>query len=438
MKKLISLVLTAILILGSVSVCFGADTSIRYAYRTKNLIEYDTTNNVSNIRVKLTVPNYLGVLSVDLQTSEGSGSQNVLVVYVPDNKWDNGSYYSAVSGVISSGASKVYSYNDELILWKDIYNYGFLPHQGGQYTSDYNSLQMHFLNGPGLYTALSSIYYSDKDLGLNTVAEMQSKAPVSLKLTAAGYPFILALNDTTIEHFMDHGTLSSYSKFNWPGLKDLIEDSRYELASAAADQALANFKTRKNYYNGVFLDVAVGKTAWYDENVRTVYRLGLMEGNEGYFNPDGNITLAQAIAMACRMHNIYNGGNGSFSEGPVWYSVYVNYAKKNGIISATDFNAVTKGNSAYNRYATRGEMAYIFRNAMPSDALPKINKVNSIPDVYTSTKYRTAIYDLYKAGVLEGDAKHRFYPNNNITRAEAAAIISRMAVKSLRSTFTLR
>ncbi|MCF0150972.1 MAG: S-layer homology domain-containing protein [Firmicutes bacterium] len=438
MKKLISLALAAVLILGNVSMCFGADTSIRYSYRTKNLIEYDTINTVSSIRVKLTVPNYIGSLDVELQTSEGSGMQKVHVVYLPDNKWDNGSYYGAVSGVINSGANKVYSYNGDLVLWKDLYSYGFLAHPGGQYTADYNSLQMHFLNGPGLYTALASIYYSTSDLGLNTVAEMQSKAPGSLKLTGAGYPFILALNDTTIKYFYEHGTLNSYSKFDWPGLKDLLEDSRYEIESVAAEQALKNFKARKNYYNGVFLDVGIGKTAWYDDNVKTVYRLGLMEGNDGYFDPNGNITLAQAIAMACRLHNIYNGGNGAFSEGPIWFSVYVNYAKKNGIIKNTDFNAVTKGNSAYSRYATRAEMAYIFCNAMPADALPKINRVTNIPDVYTSTKYMTSIYDLYQAGVCEGDAKHRFYPNNNITRAEAAAIISRMADTSLRSRFTLR
>ena len=46
MKKLISLALAAVLILGNVSMCFGADTSIRYSYRTKNLIEYDTINPV--------------------------------------------------------------------------------------------------------------------------------------------------------------------------------------------------------------------------------------------------------------------------------------------------------------------------------------------------------------------------------------------------------
>ncbi|MBR0440779.1 MAG: S-layer homology domain-containing protein, partial [Firmicutes bacterium] len=355
---------------------------------------------------------------------------------LPDSKWDNGSYYSAVSGTVNS-SMKIYDSTDSLVLWNDLYSYGFIPISGGVYTSDYNSLQMHFLNGPGLYTGLATINYTQTDQGYKSLEEVKSKAAGTLRMTAAGFPFILALDDSTIEYFMTNGRLNNLSKFDWPGLKDLIESSRYEMPSLEAEQALKNFTKKNNYFKGVFLDVGVSGSAWYDENVKSVYQLGLMQGDGGYFRPSDNITLAQAIAMAARLHNIYSGGSGKFSEGPVWYSVYVNYAKKNGIITNTDFDARAKGDQVYKRYATRGEMAYIFANAMPSDALPRINTVKSVPDVFGSTKYRTQILRLYEAGIVEGSNGHRFYPSNNVTRAEAAAIISRMAIKDLRLSFRM-
>ena len=436
MKKIISVMLIAVLLLGSFGTCFGTEGQIRYGYRTKTLSQYDTTNTVSGIRVKLSVPNYLGTINVRLETTEGTGTTDVLVVYLPDSKWDNGSYYSAVSGTVNS-SMKIYDSTDSLVLWNDLYSYGFIPISGGVYTSDYNSLQMHFLNGPGLYTGLATINYTQTDQGYKSLEEVKSKAAGTLRMTAAGFPFILALDDSTIEYFMTNGRLNNLSKFDWPGLKDLIESSRYEMPSLEAEQALKNFTKKNNYFKGVFLDVGVSGSAWYDENVKSVYQLGLMQGDGGYFRPSDNITLAQAIAMAARLHNIYSGGSGKFSEGPVWYSVYVNYAKKNGIITNTDFDARAKGDQVYKRYATRGEMAYIFANAMPSDALPRINTVKSIPDVFSSTRYRTQILRLYEAGIVEGSNGHRFYPSNNVTRAEAAAIISRMAIKDLRLSFRM-
>ena len=61
-----------------------------------------------------------------------------------------------------------------------------------------------------------------------------------------------------------------------------------------------------NTYNGDFSDVA--STAWYSENVKTAYELGFMNGkSEGKFDPDGRVTVVEAITMASRLHAIYNG-----------------------------------------------------------------------------------------------------------------------------------
>lgn len=145
------------------------------------------------------------------------------------------------------------------------------------------------------------------------------------------------------------------------------------------------------------------------------------------FDPEGTITIAEAIAMAARLHNICMSGSGEFTQGTPWYDVYVNYAIENGIIRNDDFRD-------YSLKATRAEMAYIFASAVPK-TLVKINNVGSIPDVNENTKYHDSIFLLYRAGVLTGnDASGTFAPDTEITRAQAAAIITRIAIPSERKT----
>ena len=52
----------------------------------------------------------------------------------------------------------------------------------------------------------------------------------------------------------------------------------------------------------------------------------------------------------------------------------------------------------------------------------------TVPDVTAATPYAEAIYSMYAKGVLSGvDGNFTFRPGGTVTRAEAAAIVSRMA-----------
>ena len=52
--------------------------------------------------------------------------------------------------------------------------------------------------------------------------------------------------------------------------------------------------------------------------------------------------------------------------------------------------------------------------------------------------YASAVYRLYRAGILAGsDANGTFSPLSYITRAEAAAVVSRMADSDNRIAFSL-
>lgn len=88
--------------------------------------------------------------------------------------------------------------------------------------------------------------------------------------------------------------------------------------------------------------------------------------------------------------------------------------------------------------ATRAQFAAILARALPAEALTAQNSVpiDSVPDVPASAA--GGIYTLYRAGILTGsDGKGTFNPNSTISRAEVAAIVTRMADKSLRKSITL-
>ena len=69
-----------------------------------------------------------------------------------------------------------------------------------------------------------------------------------------------------------------------------------------------HFQRSQSYTQDLFIDVS--DFAWYAGSVSEAYELGLMEGNGfGIFEPDGRITLAQAITIASRIHATYYQGS---------------------------------------------------------------------------------------------------------------------------------
>ena len=200
-------------------------------------------------------------------------------------------------------------------------------------------------------------------------------------------------------------------------------------SGAASTTPMANFVKANTYVRGQFSDV--NESAWYGYDqqkvIASAFEYGLMQGNNAtIFNPLGNVTVAEALAIAARVHSIYTTGTANFTQGIPWYSVYVEYTVRTGIIMSNDFADVS-------RPATRAEMAYIFSRALPQSEFAAQNTVNSLPDVTSATGYSEPIFLLYRAGVLAGsDAPGTFYPSNPITRAEAAAIITRVILPDSR------
>lgn len=199
---------------------------------------------------------------------------------------------------------------------------------------------------------------------------------------------------------------------------------------AAASGGMSAFSPVRSYRSGQFSDVS--DDAWYAADVRLVYEYGLMNGTgSDTFAPDATITVTQAIAVAARINRIYDTGRDDFLQGRLWYDAYVRYALDRGII-ASRFNC--------RRTATRAEAADILSRSLPESALRAKNTVSdgAIPGVSPKSEYADGIYRLYRAGVLSGsDSRGTFSPDEPITRAEAAALIARIIMPSMRLSFTL-
>lgn len=191
----------------------------------------------------------------------------------------------------------------------------------------------------------------------------------------------------------------------------------------------SKFSASTDYYG--FLDA--DESAWYGSQqqgvIKSVVQLGIMNGyTDGTFHPIGNITLSEAIKMAAVVHATCNNQTISFSasDGGKWYDTYLNYCVKNRIVSSDEY-------SSLDAYATRAQIAHIFAKATSDFAVVNDIDYDYISDVSERSEYADEILALYRAGILTGDERTRaFRPSDTITRAEAAAIISRVALPTTR------
>lgn len=199
---------------------------------------------------------------------------------------------------------------------------------------------------------------------------------------------------------------------------------------AAAFAGYENF-TLSAGRTAAFADVPAD--AWYAGSVQTAYGCGLIDGkSDRVFDPDGSLTLAEAVKLAACLHRVYAEGTAAFAPSAPWYQTYVDYARQAGMLTAdyADFDAA----------ATRADFAALFAAALPAEALAAVGDVEdgAIPDVSASDAYADAVYTLYRAGVLTGaDDTGRFLPQSGIRRSEVAAIVARMADPALREVVTL-
>ena len=169
---------------------------------------------------------------------------------------------------------------------------------------------------------------------------------------------------------------------------------------------------------------------WYALWVDISYNVGLTSGvGGGRFAPEQILTVAEALKLAATVESRYRGDEfyQRTDTGAYWYLPAVEYCESNRIIQPGAFSQ-----EDYGRPITRREAAELFAATSLAQSLPEINDLDrvrrSVPDVPAGTAGAEAVYALYAKGILTGvDGGLTFHPGGTFSRAEAAAIVSRLA-----------
>jgi hypothetical protein len=204
------------------------------------------------------------------------------------------------------------------------------------------------------------------------------------------------------------------------------------ISLANTENSLTNFSKVQTYSEGTFIDIS----GWYVDFVKEAYEYGIVSGvGNNRFAPQNNLTTQEAITIGARIHAIYKYGYDAVDSkiddyslpDDQWYSKFVAYAKAEGIIGV-EFDYLIGQN------ITRAQMVHCWsRILLPAD-MPKVNTVNSLPDVNDSTEYKDSIFMMYEAGILSGtDSIGTFNPDRAITRAECSTIFMKLIDKASRS-----
>lgn len=172
-----------------------------------------------------------------------------------------------------------------------------------------------------------------------------------------------------------------------------------------------------------FSDVPSG--TWYFESVKAAYCYALINGRgENQFQPEENLTVAEAITLAARIHAAYYGNTVPVFVGGNWYDGAVSYAKQNGI----------PVEGAYNAPATREEFVHILAASLPVEELWSNAGAVEFADK-SLFQHPDAIDLLCQAGVINGISRNGlcfFDPDSLITRAQVSAVITRMVIPDSR------
>lgn len=161
-----------------------------------------------------------------------------------------------------------------------------------------------------------------------------------------------------------------------------------------------------------------------DETMQSLFELGLV-GDGAQLEADRELTYAEAAMLAARAHADVHRETIAKSLGK-WYTPYLNYAKKHGLIDEIPDNP--------ERPVLRYEAAEML--AAVSDPA-EINDIREVPDI-VGTTYEAAVLKLYRAGLTLGtDSRGDFLPGGSLTAAQAAEWYLRLFGKQACLTGTL-
>ncbi len=181
----------------------------------------------------------------------------------------------------------------------------------------------------------------------------------------------------------------------------------------------------------VFTDVAPDD--WFYGDVEYVNEKGLMKGvAEATFAPDAPLSRAMCATILYRMAGEPDVSRLSnvFTDVPegTWYTDAAKWGRSAGIIYGKEYYSLAPGDNI-----TRAEFATMLCRYADHKALglPENREYTQFADEKDIPDYaETQISLLYCSEVINGKPGNKFAPNDNSTRAEAAAMLRRFSENS--------
>ncbi len=176
----------------------------------------------------------------------------------------------------------------------------------------------------------------------------------------------------------------------------------------------------------------VPKNAWYHEAVDFVQADGLMNGTgNGKFSPNAKINRAMFVTILYRLAGSpENPKESNFSDVPEnrYYTQAVDWAVEHEIVFGTG-----KTTFSPNRNITREEMACMIARYVEGIHAPFLDGPYAeqyFADQDTTSPFaKEAIELMRKTGLLQGNKESCVRPHGDATRAEAATVYMRLALK---------
>ncbi|MFB0920033.1 MAG: S-layer homology domain-containing protein, partial [Oscillospiraceae bacterium] len=185
----------------------------------------------------------------------------------------------------------------------------------------------------------------------------------------------------------------------------------------------------KLWLNGcVFNDI---QNSWAKSSILTAYMNEWMEGiGTNTFSPDAPMTRAQAATIIVRMLGLtpeYISSYGFDDCKGCWAEKYIDAARKYGVISGIGGNLF-----APDRVVTREEVAVMLNNILGYTSGDSGTVFSDISTESNSWSY-SSINALSEKGIITGYADGSFRPRVGVTRAEAAALFTRIDIAQFKS-----
>lgn len=169
---------------------------------------------------------------------------------------------------------------------------------------------------------------------------------------------------------------------------------------------------------------------WAYNDIMTIVNKGAVAGTTtpvngvGTYNPDGEVTLGQFLAISTRLvaSDYLDTVEANSNH---WASKNYQAALESGLISKYDFKE-----SQLNNAISRQDMAYILVNVAKAngETLKTTSGIqNNISDYNSISQSRQAyVLQAYSNGLLAGKGSGKFDPQGNATRAQIAAVFCRV------------